>query len=223
MPYTIAYRIRNCWMLLGLDSAIKWQSAGDIVAVLLLLLLQLVIVVVVVVVICHRNSVANCSSVKEGEGSQGGRGWQMGHSRGKLHMWALQWLLHFLIPADERQLQVAILGCCWCSSSSASISPSSPLPSLSVVEGDVIVSSCRPSAAFSLLCLLKIYAVYATPTALSPHPNQGTDSPPAAWAALAADDDVANEAWSSCLEQNQALKRILYPSSSYLLNLIELH
>lgn len=31
----------------------------------------------------------------------------------------LQWLLHFLIPADERQLQVAIFGC-WCSNSSSS-------------------------------------------------------------------------------------------------------
>lgn len=75
MPYTIAYRIRNCWMLLGLDSAIKWQSAGDIVAVLLQL--QLVIVVVVVVVICHRSSVANCSSVKEGGDTEEGGKWDI--------------------------------------------------------------------------------------------------------------------------------------------------
>lgn len=167
MPYTIAYRIRNCWMLLGLDSAIKWQSAGDIVAVLLLLLLQLVIVVVVViVVICHRSSVANCSSVKEGEDTEEGGKWDIREANCTCEGCSDCCTFWFQLTRGSFKWPF------WVAADAAAVQATSPPVSLPT-QWSKAMSSCRPSAAFSLLCLLKIYAVYATPTVLSPQSGNG--------------------------------------------------
>lgn len=134
----------------------------------------------------------------KGGGDREEVGWGLGHIREANCTCELQWLLHFLIPADERQLQVDIFGC-WCSNSSSRDNCCNcSCPQRSKAMSSVSSLGCILSAV-----LIKNLCSLWHPSALLP--PLGVSAGTASASAAAADDDVANGQWSSCLGQNTKL------------------